>query len=114
MFKSLDAAILYVKNIKTAKKFYLTQLGFCIDYDDGQYVALKANKNDSVRIALNSEGKKGQFPGHQTIVLKTVNLKKTYLNLKNRNVDFLLDLTKTSWGETFTVIDPDGNKIEVI
>src|SRR3989304_8349969 len=107
MFTRLDTVILYVKDVNLSKKFYVEKLGFVIDRDEGNYVSLKVSPDDVVRIALNAEGKRGQFPGHQTIVVTSMHIEKVRQKVKAAKIPIAMDLVTKSWGKTFIFTDPD-------
>lgn len=114
MFTGVHTVIFYVQDINKAKDFYIKKLGFILDRDDGDYVSLKISPNDDTNLALNSQGKRGQYPGHQTVILKTDNIENTWEILKDKQLLIELPLTTQPWGKTFIFKDPDGNKIEVL
>lgn len=114
MFKTLDTTILYVSDIKGSKDFYTKTLKFVIDFNDGNYVALKIHKDDKTKIALNADKILKDKVGKQTIILKTDNIESACKILREKNIPIISKLTTKSWGKTFTFTDPDGNRIEVM
>lgn len=114
MFKSLQSVILYVRDAQKSKGFYVNTLGFKVNYEDGDYISLKLEKNSETSVDLNGLNKESNFPGHQTIILKTTNIDHTYKKLKELGVNMVSELVKRSWGNTFIFTDLDGNRIEVV
>lgn len=51
--------------------------------------------------------------GHQTIILKSNNIDKSYREIKTK-AKIILKLTSKPWGKTFIFTDPSGNNIEVL
>ncbi len=114
MFNSLYAVIFYTKDIEESKKFYLETLGFTLVSDQGNYVAFKANVNDRTCLAVNMANTPEKVPGRQTVILKTENIEKIYQALLDKKATITKGLQEASWGKTFALADPDGNKIEVM
>jgi catechol 2,3-dioxygenase-like lactoylglutathione lyase family enzyme len=113
MFTGIHTVIFYVNDIEKSKDFYTNVLGLEIVDDQGLYVSFRGSEDSNTVLALNAYGKEGQHAGHQTVILRTKEIKRTYEKLKSK-VSFTEELNKRPWGWTFIFNDPDGNKIEVL
>ena len=109
-----DSTIIYVSDLEISKQFYLDILGCVIDHEDTDYVSLKVDKMDSVFIALNSEAQHQNKVGNQTIVLRTQNIEDNFQSLTRKGANIESPLKQMPWAKTFTISDPDGNRIEIL
>jgi len=114
MSLSFDSTILYVSDIEKAKNFYVDLLGFVVHHQDGNYLSLKVNSTEYNFVSLYADSKYESIRGKQTIVLKTDQIEKEYQKLRTKGLVFFEELTKKSWGKSFSLKDTDGNKIEII
>ena len=113
MFTGIHTVIFYVNDIEKSKDFYTKVLGLKVVDDQGLYVSFKCSGGSDSVLACNAYGKEGQFAGHQTVILRTKDIKNTYDRLRNK-VIVIEELNEKPWGWTFIFRDPDGNKIEVL
>lgn len=52
--------------------------------------------------------------GHGTVFIQVDKIEKFYQDIKTKEVDFYKDLTVQPWATSFSILDPDGNKIEFV
>jgi predicted enzyme related to lactoylglutathione lyase len=93
--------------------FYTKTLRFDIEYHQGDsYISFIFN-NDS-RLGIKVKEKEREIPGKQTVIIEVKYIKKDYDRLKKKSIPFYKELQIESWGITFSILDPDGNKIEFV
>ncbi len=96
-----------VSDAKKSAAWYREKLGFETSTDEGHWVTTWANgANWKIHLC---EGT--LEPGNTGIALYSDDVKKTVGDLKKKGVKFAMDYTKTQWGESAQVEDPDGNII---
>ena len=78
MFTGIHTVIFYVKDIEKSKDFYSNVLGLKVIDNQGLYVSFRGSEDSNTVFALNAYGKEGQFAGHQTVILRTKDVKKAY------------------------------------
>ena len=57
---------------------------------------------------------KREIPGAQTIFIATDSIEKDYKRMIKEDVNFIKHMQVRPWGNEFSVVDPDGNKVEFI
>ena len=112
MITRLHAAIIYVSDIERAKEFYVNKLGWEIVDDQGKYVSLRIGNGSHV--ALNAEGKSFQEPGKQTISVVSNDIDEDYQKVSSLGVRIGDKLETYTWGRYFSILDEDGNHIDVV
>lgn len=108
----LAKAIFYTKDIKRIKEFYI-DLGFDLDSEEeGKYLSFKFD-NDAV-LGIKIGNKEREVPGSQTVMLLVEEIDDHYERLKSEGYNIYKHLVVQDWGTSFSILDPDGNKIEFI
>ncbi len=108
--------VLFVKDVKTSKAFYLDKLHQEIDFDFDKTMGFKSGlalwqlpDNHPVKIS----GKSQESSGFE-LYFETENLDRDHETLMNAGVKLLHDVIEESWGQrTFRFYDPDGHLIEL-
>jgi catechol 2,3-dioxygenase-like lactoylglutathione lyase family enzyme len=95
-----------VSDAKKSAKWYGEKLGFETS-EEGHWVTA-GPKGADWKLHL-CEGK--LEPGNTGISFYAKDVKGTAADLKKKGVKFAKDYTKTEWGETAMLEDPDGNVI---
>lgn len=109
----LDSAVLYSNDIGNAVKFYRDIIGLEVDYiEEGKFACFLFE--DGVRLSIKKAVEKREIPGAQTIFIKADNVEKLFKDLKKKGVKIRKALEKKSWGDQFSIFDPDRNKIEFL
>jgi len=109
----LDSVVFYSKDIPTIVEFYTKQIGLELEYQQGdEYVSFLFGNNVRLGIKKTSGGR--EIPGSQTLILVVDDIESEYSKAKKRELEIYKELTKTSWGRTFSILDPDGNKLEYL
>jgi catechol 2,3-dioxygenase-like lactoylglutathione lyase family enzyme len=113
----LNAFVLFVKDIASARKFYLDTCGFVIEHDFGKNIifsnglALWEMPPDH-RIAEHNRNKTGSSSSE--IYFESETLDEDFRKIKNAGVHILHDIIEEPWGQrTFRFFDPDGHLVEV-
>lgn len=109
----MDSSIFYTNNIKVAKQFYL-DLGFNFDYEQsGKFVSFKFD--NGVRFGIKQKMEEREMPGSQTIFVSADDIHGFYANIKTSGkYNISKELVSEGWAENFSILDPDGNKIQFI
>jgi len=108
-----DSAIFYTSNIEKVKNFYKNTIGLKIEYQNGKnYISFMFSNKVGLGIKKTSEIR--EIPGSQTISIQADNISELFKKMKEKNVEIKKELTDESWGEYFSILDPDKNKIEFI
>ena len=108
----LAKAIFYTRDIERIKKFYI-DLGFDLaDEKEGKYLSFKFD-NDAV-LGIKLGNKDREIPGSQTVMFLIEDINDHYEFLKSEGYNIYKDLIVQNWGTSFSILDPDGNKIEFI
>ena len=109
----LDSAILYSNNIEKVKSFYKDIIGLEIEYQNGNKFISFVFPN-KVRLGIKKVSEALEIPGSQTISIQADNISELFEKMKERSVKIKKELTVEPWGEYFSILDPDKNKIEFI
>lgn len=110
---NLDSAVLYTKDVGKVVGFYRDVIGLELDYQhEDAYVQFKFGNGVNLGIKKTVESR--EVPGHQTILMSSDDIEKDYEKMKQLGVKFYKKISKESWGTKFSILDPDGNKVEFI
>ncbi|MDA4116749.1 MAG: VOC family protein [Thaumarchaeota archaeon] len=104
--KEFSVAIM-VSDAKKSASWYEEKLGFETSTEEGHWVTA-GPKGADWKLHL-CEG--DLEPGNTGMCLYAADLKKTVADLKKKGAKFAMDYTKSKWGESAQVEDPDGNLI---
>mgnify|MGYP000849607126 CR=1 FL=1 len=108
----LDSAIFYSNNLAVTLPFYRDVLGFAVDYvQEGRFVSLKL---DGGKLGIKQRKEAREIPGHQTVFIEVDNIESVYKGFQEKNITFLKELTKEDWATNFSLLDPDGNKVQFL
>lgn len=117
----LDAIQIFVSNIKSARKWYEDILGmqFIKKYTEIKCLEMKLNNiTFYIETPCSAWGEgwdKVKIGGRMPIILQTPNIQATVMELKNKGVKFVEEISKRPWGEDKAVFcDPDGNEFNLI
>ncbi len=110
---NLDSVVFYTNDIPTIVDFYANKIGLELEYQqEEKYVSFKFG-ND-VRLGIKKAVEEREKPGAQTLFIGVVDAQKEYATAKDKGLNILKELTEQSWGTEFSILDPDGNKIEYL
>lgn len=108
----LDSAIFYTNNLNGAIKFYKEIIGLEVDYiQEGKFASFKL---DNAKLGIKQAKEEREIPGHQTIFIEPKNIEEIYNQFKEKGIKFQKELVKEDWGKNFSILDPDGNKVQFV
>jgi catechol 2,3-dioxygenase-like lactoylglutathione lyase family enzyme len=114
MFNEIASVAVLVSDATKAALWYQEKLGFELDSAKGHWVAVKPPGSKTVlHLCGKCEDWGSDLPGGQTgILIKCHDKEETYEQMKNRGVEFKVELTEFPWGGGKYAIfkDPDGNE----
>lgn len=111
--KILDAVIFYTKDLDTSVKFYTEQIGLKLEYKTkDKYASFLFDNN--VKLGIKKASEEREVPGSQTFFLSVKDAKVEYEIAKQKGLNIRKKLTEEQWALEFSVLDPDGNKIEFV
>lgn len=117
----LNAGII-TENFQETKAFYTEILGFGITFENEFYV-LMHTPNDSAEISFLKPNHPSQQPIFQQafegrgvyFTIEVDNLDEVYKQLKNKNVEFEVEVRDEDWGDRhFVIMDPNGIGIDIV
>ncbi|OGM13184.1 hypothetical protein A3D84_05375 [Candidatus Woesebacteria bacterium RIFCSPHIGHO2_02_FULL_42_20] len=108
----LDSAVLYSNDINKAIEFYRDIIGLKVEYVEQEKYA--SFLFDNARLGVKKKVEKREIPGAQTIFIATDSIEKDYKRMIKEDVNFIKHMQVRPWGNEFSVVDPDGNKVEFI
>lgn len=109
----LDSAVFYTNNLDKAIKFYRDFLKLKVNYiTPGRYAEFQFE--NGVNLGIKKAKEKREKSGSQTVFIVAENIEKQFEYFKNKDAVILKKLTEENWGLEFSILDPDGNKIEFL
>lgn len=109
----LDAVVLYTNDIDKAVDFYVRQIGLKLEYRSGdKYVSFLFD--NGVKLGIKKAVEKREIPGSQTFFLATKDAKREFENAQKKGLNIYKELVEEPWALEFSVLDPDGNKVEYV
>jgi catechol 2,3-dioxygenase-like lactoylglutathione lyase family enzyme len=109
----LDSAVLYTNDVKKATEFYRDFLGLKLDYvEEGKFASFLFE--NGVRLSIKKAIEEREKPGSQTVFIAADDIENIYQKFKTAGAVFGKELKVASWGTEFSILDPDGNKVEFI
>lgn len=109
----LDSVVFYSYSFKKTVEFYKHVLCLELEYQHGSSYASFIFHN-LVRLGVKHAVEDREKPGSQTIILSVENINQIYQQLKIKNITFYEELTEYPFGITFSILDPDLNRIEFL
>jgi glyoxylase I family protein len=111
-----------VSDVPRAVAFYSQKLGFKVEKQVGRAVATLVYGDISLRLSGPesfdgrplADGRKPASGGWNRFVLEVDKIDQIATALRNADVQFRLELSKTPYGKVILVEDPDGNPIELL
>lgn len=109
----LDAVVFYTNDIDKIINYYSQQIGLKLEYRSGDEYASFLFDN-GVKLGIKKAAEKIEVPGTQTLFLAVKDAKSEYKQAQNKRLKIYKELTEEPWALEFSVLDPDGNKIEYV
>jgi predicted enzyme related to lactoylglutathione lyase len=107
----LTTAIFYTTDLPRIIGFYRDTLDFDLADVQGDRYAAFAFDN-GIRLGIKRGDKAREVPGSQTIILTVKDIEHHFQLAQDKQLTIYKPLTKQSWGTSFSILDPDGNKLE--
>ena len=107
----LAYAIFYSPDVLKVSAFYTDTLGLTKAFGDEDFVAFTVG--DSL-LGIKKATEEREIPGSQTVIVSVEDIASWNEKMKNAGVQFSKELSEESWGKNFSILDPDGNKIEFV
>lgn len=111
--RNLDSTVLYATDIPKIVDYYTNKIGLKLEYQQGEKYASFTFDN-GVRLGIKKASEEREIPGSQTFFIAVNDAKIEYENAKQKGLKVYKELTDEPWGIEFSVLDPDGNKIEFL
>jgi len=113
-YMKLDSAVFYSNDIEKVVSFYKDILGFIVEYQQGDKYVSFIFPNDA-RLGIKRKVEEREIPGAQTVFVSLESdIESLYESLKQKNVPIYKELITQDWGKNFSILDPDGNKVQFI
>lgn len=110
---NFDSAIFYSNDLEKVISFYQDELGLELDESqDGKYVSFRfAN---GVKLGIKKAVEEREVPGAQSIIIAVENIDELYKKAEKSGWEIYKTLREEPWGKNFSVLDPDGNKVQFV
>ncbi len=115
---SYYSAVIFVKDILSAKKFYTEILDCKIEHDFGKNVNFSGGLSiweiDKNHIIPSRLDEIPDYGNRFELYFETENISSVFARLKKEGIRFLHEINEESWGQfTIRFFDPDGHLIEI-
>lgn len=108
----IDSAIFYSNDLDAVIVFYRDVLGLKVDYiQENRFASFHL---DNGKIGIKQKKEDREIPGHQTVFVMVNDIEGVYNDLQEKSVTILKGLTREDWATNFSILDPDGNKVQFI
>lgn len=111
--KDLDSAVIYTHNVTDSVAFYKNELGLKLDFQDGERFA-QFGFPSGKKLSIKKRSNELEHPGKQAFFLRVDSIEHLYDSFKVKNTKILKELKEETWAKNFSVLDPDGNKIQFV
>lgn len=108
----IHSAIFYTNNLARAVAFYGDTLKFPVDYvQEGKFASFIIG---DAKLGIKQAKEEREVPGHQTVFVAVEDVNALYKNAQDNGLNILKPLTEEDWATNFSLLDPDGNKVQFI
>lgn len=113
MIRNVKLVSIPVTDQKRALEFYTKKLGFTVYTDqpfseDQRWIEMKIGGSDTKVVLFTPEAHKAWIGGFSNITFTCDDVEKTYLEMRERGVEFTEPPKKQPWGTFALFKDPDG------
>lgn len=108
-FMKLAYAIFYSLNLDRVRSFYERDLGLSFAFGDDTFIAFHIG--DALLGIKKSEIAR-EIPGHQTVIFLVSDVDAWYKKAEEKGYTIFSSLQDEEWGRNFSILDPDGNRVE--
>jgi catechol 2,3-dioxygenase-like lactoylglutathione lyase family enzyme len=106
----LDSVIFYSQDIEVVIPFYRDVLGLeLIEQQGDKFVKFRFENN--VELGIKRAVEPREVPGTQTFFAESRDIQTDYDKCKSANARFGKELAHQPWGDEFSILDADGNKV---
>jgi predicted enzyme related to lactoylglutathione lyase len=107
----LDAVVFYTNDVDVAINFYTHQIGIELAYRNGNEYASLVFQN-GIKLGIKKAVENREIPGAQTLIIAVKDAKGCYKDAQEKGLNIYKELVEEPWALEFSILDPDGNKIE--
>jgi predicted enzyme related to lactoylglutathione lyase len=107
----LAYGIFYTNDIARISNFYQSVMQWKKAFGDERFIAFQVG---DALLGIKKTELEREVPGHQTIIIEVPDVEATYTFCKQHDVTIFKELSTESWGKNFSLLDPDGNRIEFV
>jgi predicted enzyme related to lactoylglutathione lyase len=104
--------IFYTEDIERITNFYRDTLG--LEIEELRQNSFVSFKLENGLLGIKNKVEEREIPGSQTIIVSVNNIDEIYKEFKEKDLIWYKDLIKQDWGTNFAILDPDGNKFDVV
>ena len=105
----LAYAIFYTDDINRIVSFYRDSLGFEFAFGDQRFATFKIG---DALLGIKIRELDREIAGHQTAIIEVEDVHHMYQTAQEKNWNIFTSLTNEEWGKNFSILDPDGNRVE--
>ncbi len=105
----LAYAIFYTNDINRIISFYRDSLGFEFVFSDQRFAAFKIG---DALLGIKIRELDREIAGHQTTIIQIEDVHHMHQIAQKKNWNIFTPLTDEAWGKNFSILDPDGNRVE--
>lgn len=109
----LDSVVFYTNDIPVIVEYYSKQIGLKFETRSGDKYASFLFDN-GVKLGIKKAVEERESPGSQTFFLAVSDAKAEYEKAQKKGLNIHKKLVEEDWALEFSVLDPDGNKIEFV
>lgn len=99
----------YTNDLGRIILFYRDSLGFEFAFSDQRFAAFKIG---DALLGIKIRELDREIPGHQTAIIEVADVNYMYQTAQKKNWNIFTPLTNEDWGKNFSILDPDGNRVE--
>jgi catechol 2,3-dioxygenase-like lactoylglutathione lyase family enzyme len=107
----LTGVCLYTRDLEPAVVFYRDTLGLKLkEHRPDRYASFELDGGQELGLKVASADR--EVPGAGTIFVASADAKADSVAAQAKHLTFYKELHEAPWAITFSILDPDGNKIE--
>lgn len=106
---NLAYGIFYTNNLERIISFYRDKIGLEVLSQDERFVTFRIG---SGFLGIKVQELDREVPGHQTVIIEVDQVEVTYRLAQENEWGIFSPLVTESWGRNFSILDPDGNRVE--
>jgi catechol 2,3-dioxygenase-like lactoylglutathione lyase family enzyme len=103
--------VFYSADLPRAVEFYKRVFQLRVVEDTPNFVGLEL---EGGLLGIKARSEPREIPGSQTLIVGCRNLEEQYARCSREAVNICKELTTEAWGRNFAILDPDGNKVELM